>query len=223
MRRLTVRYWRWSVVAAVLVLCGCGSGSSSQQRTGAAASATASPAATPQTISTSTTAQYTRLTKYVPSEAELPDHMTFVTAFDNGNEQVTNDAAQLKELRDSGRITGIEAVYSIEAGTHTIQFGISYYDNTDAPRQLLRRSAGDPADRTAPNRFAVPDLGDEYVAQRTRMGSGEAALNVINIVWVRGPFYVALADIGGTPDTPTDFAVKLAKIIDDKLKADPTP
>ena len=227
---------RWAIVlaAAVMLATACGGGGpdgdESAQRSAAAVTETAVHGAdgramapgTPTATRTADVLDYKRLEKYLPTDAELPDRVAYAAKFDLSNEKATSDPAQVKQFQDTGRLTGIQAVFSIDAGTRTIQFGISYYNNTDEPRKLLRRS-GDPANHTGPNRFQIPDLGDEYIAQRTQFGSGKAVINNVNIAWVRGPFFIGLADIGGDPDKPVDIAVAMAQLIDGKLKASPTP
>lgn len=243
--------WAVALLAAAALLSGCG-GSDKQESSGdvarsaatfaatAGAAAAATGAAAPGTAAAASAAgtatvapqasgsaaagkvEYTRLEKYIPTDDELPDRVAYQKTFDLSNEAAANDPAQLKQFQDAGRLTGIQVALSVEAGARTISIGISYYNNTTEPKKLLRGS-GDPAATTAAGRFPSPAIGDEYIAQRLQLGSGEAAAQVINIAWVRGPFFISLADLGGTQDTPTDLAVKLAQLIDGKLKADPTP
>ncbi len=228
-----VREGRWAAaLVAVLMLMACGSGgsdSSNAERAMDAAGATPAPGsgrvdttATPRATGSPAVIDYRRLEKYLPTDNELPDRVAYAAKFDLSNEQAAGDPAQLKEFEDAGRLTGIQSVFSVEAGSRTVQFGISYYSGVDEPKKLLRRS-GDPAAHTAPNRFEAPGLGDEYIAQRVVFGSGEAVINIVNITWVRGRFFIGLADIGGDPDESVDVALAMARLIDNKLKASPAP
>lgn len=214
-------------VAALLalgaLLVACGGGTQSTRTESAAATTTTSPS-TAQAAGTATPGPYayTRFQKYIPSDQELPERVAYQAAFDLSNESAAKDAQQLQMFRNTGRLGGIQVLFAVEAGARNVSVGISYYNNTEEPRKLLRGS-GDPAATTAQGRFSVPGLGDEYIGQRFQLGSGEASTSVINIVWVRGPFFVSLADLGGTPDTPVDIAVRIARLIDEKLKANPNP
>ncbi len=209
------------LLALGVLLVACGGGTQSTRTESAAA--TTQPSTT-QAAGTATPGPYayTRFQKYIPSDQELPERVAYQAAFDLSNESAAKDAQQLQMFRDTGRLGGIQVLFAVEAGARNVSVGISYYDNTEEPRKLLRRS-GDPADTAAPNRFQVPGLGEEYIGQRFKLGSGEASTSVINIVWVRGPFFVSLADLGGTPETPVDVAVRIARLIDEKLKANPNP
>lgn len=219
------RHGRWLAVVAIAALAAaCGGGTTKEERQEAAAAAgaatmTAQPAtATP----TPTALDYRRLEKYIPSDEELPDHVAYQATLDLSNEKATTNIAELKQFQDTGRLTGVQAIFSVEVGTRTLSLGISYYNNTQEPKKLLRRS-GDPAAVNAPGRFQVPGLGDEHIAQRLKLGSGEATAHVIAVAWVRGPFFVSLWDMGGTEDTPTEIVLKVARTIDGKLAADPKP
>ena len=163
-----------------------------------------------------------RLDRYAPTVNDLPDRVSYQGRFDLSNEKAAGNEAELRAFRESGRLTGVQYTFSIEAGERTLSLGINYYSNADSPKKLLRES-GDPAAVTAPGRFEVQGLGDQYIAQRLRLGSGEAAAHVLNIVFVRGPFFVSIADLGGTPETSADIIVQVARLIDDKIKANPTP
>jgi len=216
------RAWVGAVAAAgILAACG-GSGDSNNDKTQAQPTPINVIVLPPSTGTALPSLEWTRLERYLPSDNELPDRVVYQARFDLSNEKAATDASQLKQFQDTGRITGIQYAFSVEAGARTISIGISYYTGPDEPKKLLRNS-GDPAAHTAPGRFEVAGLGDEYIAQRLKLGSGEAAANVINLAWVRGRFFISLADLGGTADTPTDIAIKMARIIDDKLKASPTP
>lgn len=210
-------------LAAVLSACG-GSPRATRLHSEPGTATAAATRSALQTAGTATPEPYasTRFQKYIPSDKELPERVTYQAAFDLSNESAAKDAQQLQMFRDTGRLGGIQVLFAVRAGARNISVGISYYNNSEEPRKLLRGS-GDPAATSALGRFSVPGLGDEYIAQRFQLGAGEAATWVINIVWVRGPFFVSLADLGGSPDTPTEIAVQLARLIDDKLKADPTP
>lgn len=165
---------------------------------------------------------YLRLEKYIPADNELPDRVVYQAKVDLGNEAAANDSAQLKAFQDSGRVSGVQFFLSVEAGARTISVGISYYNNPTEPRRLLRES-GDPANPSGPNRLPLVGIGDELIAQRGQVGSGEGALNLVNLAWVRGAFFVSLFDVGGPADKPTDVAVFVAKLIDAKLAAQPAP
>ena len=223
------RHTRWlAAVAAMALLAACGGGDDKSEvasiasDSAPAATASSLAAGTPAATATPATLDYTRLEKYIPSDEELPDRVSYQARVDLSNEAAANNAADLKMFQDTGRVTGIQFFFNVEAGARTVSIGVSYYNNTDEPKKLLRRS-GDPAAVTAPGRFQIPGLGDEYLAARLRLGSGEGAAHIINIAWVRGPFFISLADLGGTPDTPADVAVKLAQLIDAKLNANPVP
>lgn len=221
-----VRHIRWTAaLLAAALTAACGVGRDGEEASQVVSGAPPLPAtAVPQITSTPVpaTLDYTRLEKYIPTDNELPDRVAYATKLDLGNEKAASDAAQLKQFQDTGRVTGIQFILSVEAGTRTISAGISYYNNTAEPKKLLRHS-GDPAAADAPNRFQMPPVGDEFIAQRVQLGSGEAAAYVVNIAWVRGRFFIALADLGGAEDTPTDVAVAIARLVDDKIKADPAP
>ncbi|MFN8557310.1 MAG: hypothetical protein U0531_08155 [Dehalococcoidia bacterium] len=166
---------------------------------------------------------YLSLVKLIPGDDDLPDRVSYAARFDLSNEKAAgDDQATLKRFRDAGRVTGIQTVFRVQAGARSISLGVSYYDNPAGPRELLRQS-GDPADHAGAGRFTVPGLGDEYIARRLQLGSGEAAAHVINLAWVRGNYFVSLADLGGTADTPTEVAVGLARQIDEKLEGLPQP
>jgi hypothetical protein len=211
------------LLALATLLAACG-GSTKATRTGAGAATAAVTPPASQAAGTATPGPYayTRFQKYIPTDTELPERVSYQAAFDLSNESAAKDAHQLQMFRDTGRLGGIQVLFAVQAGARNISVGISYYNNSEEPRKLLRGS-GDPAATSAPNRFQVPGLGDEYIGQRFQLGSGEASTWVINIVWVRGPFFVSLADLGGSADTPTDLAVRLARLIDEKLKANPNP
>jgi hypothetical protein len=210
------------LLALAALLAACGGTKTTYTEPGAAATST--PSSPMQAAGTATPGPYayTRFQKYIPGDKELPERVAYQAAFDLSNESAAKDAQQLQMFRDTGRLGGIQVLFAVEAGARNVSVGISYYNNTEEPRKLLRRS-GDPADTAAPNRFQVPGLGDEYIGQRFQLGSGEASTSVINIVWVRGPFFVSLADLGGTPETPVDVAVRIARLIDERLKANPNP
>jgi hypothetical protein len=201
-----------------LALAACGGDSDKQ-----AAHPTEVPVVVVQgTATANAPLQWTSLERYLPTDDELPDHVSYQARFDLSNDKAASSPQQLKDFQNAGRLTGIQYAFSVNAGARTVSIGVSYYNGGDEPRKLLRNS-GDPAAHTAPGRFEVPGLGDEYIAQRLTLGSGEAAANVINLAWVRGRFFISLADLGGTPDTATDIAVAMARLIDDKLKANPNP
>jgi hypothetical protein len=214
-----VRYRAWAFAAATILLAGCGGDAANDK------SAAAPPTSIPVYVVPATgtpSPSWMILERYFPSDNELPDRVVYQGRFDLSNEKAAKDAIELKSFQDAGRITGAQYAFSVEAGARTLSIGVSYYNNAAEPRKLLRNS-GDPAAHTAPGRFEVAGLGDEYIAQRLKLGSGEAAAHVINLAWVRGNFFVSLADLGGTQDTPTDIAVRMARLIDEKLKTNPNP
>lgn len=215
-----VGYRTWAIVLLAAVLAACGG--SGDTKSNAARPTNVPVIVIRNTATAGPTLEWTRLERYLPSDNELPDRVAYQARFDLSNEKAASTPQQLKDFQDAGRITGIQYAFSVEAGARTISIGISYYAGADEPKKLLRNS-GDPTDHTAPGRFEVPGLGDEYIARRLRLGAGEAVANVINLAWVRGNFFVSLADLGGTADTPIDIAVQMARLIDAKLKADPNP
>jgi hypothetical protein len=211
--------WWGVVLAAAAFLAACG-GDGGDKRAAAPPAAIPPPCTRPAGVAA---VDWNALEQYLPSDEQLPEHVVFQTKLDLSNEAAAKgDQGQLAQFQQTGRLTGIQAIFAVDAGARVVSVGVSYYDGCDAPRALLRRS-GDPADVTGPNRFEVAGLGDEYIAQRLRLGSGEAVAHVINIAWVRGPFFVSLADLGGTPTTPTDIAVALARAIDERLKTNARP
>ena len=214
-----MKRWDWPVAALVMALLAAACGSGKQPVVSAVSTTTATPA-----VTTTPEPLERRLERLLPVEKELPDLLVNQGVLDDTNEAAAGtDAPLLKRFRDTGRVTGVRTVYSYDAGARNISGGISYYNNIDEPKKLLRES-GNPADHTATNRFQVAGgLGDEYIAQRLRLGGPESSAFVINIVFVRGPYFVSLADFGGTPTTPTDVTEKVARLIDDKLKATPKP
>lgn len=208
-----------ALVAAMLAACG-GDGDRDKQ---AASSPTEIPIAViSNTTTVGVTVNWTQLEGYFPTDKELPDRVVYQGRFDLSNEKAARDANELQQFQTAGRISGVQYAFSVEAGARTLSIGISYYSGSAEPKKLLRNS-GDPAAHTAPGRFDVAGLGDEYIAQRLKLGSGEAAAYVVNLAWVRGRFFVSLADLGGDQDTPTDIAVQMARLIDEKLKNNPTP
>lgn len=227
-----------AVIAALAVaglLAACGGGSDKDQAsertlstaatettTSGAAAAPPAPVTPAAAATAAATIEWTRMEKFIPSDAELPERVSYQAKFDLSNEKAASTAADLQQFQATGRVTGIQYTLSVDTGARTLSVGISYYNNADEPKKLLRNS-GDPASMADPNRFAVAGLGDEYIAQRLRLGSGEASAHVVNVAWVRGRYFVSLADLGGAVDTPTDLAVTIAKLVDDKLKANPAP
>lgn len=241
-----VRVRRWTaalLVVAMATACGGGDEKSAVQQaatsqptvaaaatTAGTASAGTAPTGTPAATPTGTAVppsptpsfDYKRFEKYIPADKDLPDRVSYVGSVDLSNEAAANDDAELKMFRDSGRQGGIQFFFSIEAGARNVSIGISYYTNPDEPKKILRQS-GDPANTTAQGRFTVPGLGDEYIAAKGQAGSGEEALQLINLAWVRGPFFMSMFDVGGTADKTPDIAIRLATLIDEKLKTDPKP
>jgi hypothetical protein len=217
------------LAGALLVAAACGSSSDNKSASSAGTSppatsiattaATAAPTKAPTTVGA---IDYKRFEKYIPPDKDLPEHVVYQADFDLSNEAASETAAELKQFQDTGRLGGIQFTFSVQAGLRTVSVGISYYNNSDEPKKLLRQS-GDPANTSAPGRFTVPDLGDEYYAANLQLGSGESTAKVVNIAWVRGPFFISLADLGGADDIPTDIAIKVAALIDARLKADPKP
>src|SRR5262249_36863697 len=132
-----------------------------------------------------------KLEKYLPTEAELPDRVAFQATFDLSNEKAANDPTEIDKFMREGRISGVQGIYRVDGGTRTISLGVSFYGNCNSPKDLLRQT-GEPANISAPGRFPVTDLGDEYIAQRGTLGSGEASASYINLVWVRGHFFISL-------------------------------
>lgn len=215
-----------AIIGAVTMLAACGGDSkqaASPPNNGqptAAVTPTPGPQAT--ATGTATVIDWTRLEKYIPADKDLPDRVSYQSKIDLSNEAAANDQAQLKQFQDSGRLGGIQFFFSVEAGARTISVGVSYYNNPAEPKKLLRES-GDPANPSGQGRFTVAGLGDEHVAQRGTLGSGEAAVGLILIGWTRGPFFVSLADLGGTASTSPDAAIKLAQLVDERIKAAPRP
>lgn len=231
------RISRWpALLAAVTVIAGCGGGSDtddSQARATATAPPTRAAATTPARTGVPTTPAATattnpnepwRMMAYViPTDEQLPDRVSYQGETDLSNEEAAkDDPALLQQFKDAGRQNGIQFLFSVEAGAHVVSVGVSYYDNTAAPLDLLRQS-GDPAAAIAPPRFEVAGLGDQYIAQRLKLGSGEGTALVINIAWVRGRYFVSLADLGVKEDTPVDIAVAIAREIDKRLAERPRP
>ena len=218
------------VAAALIAACGGSDTNNAAQATVTSTSVTASatvagparPAAT-ATATPITDEQWKKLAFAIPTDDKLPDRVTYQMAVDLSNDAAADgDVALLKLFRDSGRQNGIQFFFSIEAGTRTVSVGVSYYNNPDSPKKLLRNS-GDPSSPVVPPRFEVSGLGDEYLAQRVKLGAGESAAQVINIAWVRGTYFISLADLGVAEGTANDIAIKLATAIDEQLRANPKP
>ena len=213
------RFWALALVAAALAACGGDNGNDEK----AASAPTAFPIiVNPSTATAGPAVQWTQLEGYFPSDRELPDRVVYQGRFDLSNDKAARDANELQQFQNAGRVSGVQYAFSVEAGARTLSIGISYYNGSAEPKKLLRNS-GDPGAHTAPGRFDVAGLGDEYIAQRLKLGTGEASAYVVNLAWVRGKFFVSLADLGGTEDTPTDIAVQMARLIDEKLKNNPNP
>ena len=230
-------WWPALLVAAALA-AGCGGADNSSRSQSTVVPAVASVAASGLTTTpaaggtraagtpTATAAageEWKKLNYSIPADDELPDRVVYQGAVDLGNESAAEgDQALLQQFKASGRQTGIQFFFTVEAGARTVSIGVSYYDNENAPRMLLHNS-GDPTAPIADPRFEVAGLGDEYIAQRVKLGRDEGAAQVINIAWVRGRYFVSLADLGVKEDTPPDVAVALARNIDQRLKNNPRP
>jgi hypothetical protein len=216
-----VRFRFWALALVVTALAACGGNNDSDEQ------AASQSSALPVTIMTSTAPAppaigWTQLENYFPPDRELPDRVVYQGRFDLSNEKAARDSTELQQFQNAGRVSGVQYAFSVEAGARTLSIGISYYTGAAEPKKLLRNS-GDPAAHTAPGRFAVTGLGDEYIAQRLKLGTGEASAYVVNLAWVRGNFFVSLADLGGTEDTSTDIAVQMARLIDERIKNNPNP
>lgn len=221
-----------ALLVAAAVIAGCGGSDSGNSRAAATTTASAAPASATRPASSATVPatgaapanEVWRMMSYViPRDEQLPDRVTYQGATDLSNEAAAkDDPALLQQFKSTGRQNGIQFLFSVEAGAHVVSVGVSYYDNTTAPLDLLKQS-GDPAAANAPPRFDASGIGDQVIGQRIKLGSGEGVAYVINIAWVRGRYFVSLADLGVKEDTPVDISVAIAREIDKILVARPQP
>ena len=227
----------WSGVALLALLAACGGGNnSSAQENGAQPPAQPAssiqqqaPAGTPATPASTVTAALpgdpptspatARIDGFV-LDARLPPEVSVFGRTDLTNERAAEGQPDLlKRFADSGRETGVQYILTI-SGAQRISLGINQYATPEGARSEFERGRPRPGPA---DRIDIPGLGDDYAAARVTLGSGETRALVNNIVFIRGRYFVTMADFANAPGATADAAIAVARALDDVLKRNPNP
>jgi hypothetical protein len=148
--------------------------------------------------------------------AKRPSEVSLFARRDLTNEDAASgDAELLQRFKDSGRLTGAQYILSVD-GQQRISLGVNQYQTPAGAKSEFDRGKPNPPPN---NKLDTTGLGDDAVAARITLGSGDQAAYVNNVVFIRGCYFVTMADFANDPNSKGESAIIFAKALDDALKA----
>lgn len=153
-------------------------------------------------------------------QAKIPANVSVIARRDLTNEVAAKDDTELlQQFKDTGRETGVQYVLAID-GTQRISLGINQYATPAQARTEWEK--GKPVAQ-ATTAIDVTGIGDEAAGARITLGSGAQQALVNNVTFVRGPYYVTMADFAGDASVSPAPAVSMLRALDTVLRANPAP
>lgn len=214
----------WLVGAALVGACGGGSATKATAPTAAPGSATptvravAASTATPLPGDAPGSPATAALDRAI-QQTKVPGNMSVLGRRDLTNEsEARGDAAQLQQFKDGGRETGALYVISVD-GAARVQLGINQYATPQQARAAFAAGKSTPKPEDAIN---VAGLGEDASGARVSPSGGQqGTFNVIT--FVRGRYWVTMADFVGDPSVSAEPVVGMLRSLDGVLKAGVTP
>ena len=213
-------------LALLLLVAACGGGSKNTGAKGstpeptAAAAGAAQPTGAPGFPGEPPTMPVTVAMDRMMTEVKFPPGLDVLVRRDVTNEATAAEVPEVgQRFKETGRQIG--AYYIVGAGgAPRMTLSINQYQQADGARREFQFGRGNPAPA---DRIDTPGIGDESAASRVRLQSGEATASPLVISFVRGRYYVVIAEPAASPEAPPDDLLALARAVDTELKTSPLP
>jgi len=151
------------------------------------------------------------------TEAVLPPNVAVI-----GRREMTNEAESegkpelLKQFQEAGRQGGVQFFFSVD-GVHRVSVGVNQYAAPEGARRQFTLNGG--GSRVS-SPITVNGLGDIHTGAKLVL---DGRWHVNNIHFVRGRYYITVADFVSGPEISPDIATALAQAVDAQISAQPSP
>ena len=204
----------------LLLVVACGGGKKDTEAKDSTPAATPAAAGAPAFPGEPPTTPVTAAMDRVMTAVKFPSGLEVLVRRDITNEATALEVPEVgQRFKETGRQIG--AYYIIGAGgAPRMTLSINQYEQADGARREFQSGRGNPAPA---DRIETPGIGDEAAASCVRLQSGEATATPLVISFIRGRYYVVIAEPAASPEAPPDDLLALARAVDTELKTRPLP